>query len=210
MGKIYNCVKICIQAIIMTRRHQSGDKGLFRNLWFSFFLMFIKIKWSHKKVSYGYISLWSLVLMETGENTQCNLRLLIGEVAAGQGHPRVLLPFLMCLIKRAWEVLRLDLQVLGLELRNENQHLVSILGLSLIQSNVSMIQTCKMWRCISTFRYIGTWPFFNFKWIFGILVETDPVPRRWIRLELGHSETMGPSPLQGHMLGDIGLILLFL
>lgn len=96
--------------------------------------MFIKIKWSHKNVSYGYISLWSLVHMETGENTQCNLSLLTGEVADGQGHPRVLLPFLKCLFKRAWEVLRLDLQVLGLELRNENQHLVSILGLSLYRA----------------------------------------------------------------------------
>lgn len=39
--------------------------------------------------------------METAENTQCNLRLLVGEVAASQGHPTVLLPFLMCLFKRA-------------------------------------------------------------------------------------------------------------
>lgn len=46
-----------------------------------------------------------------------------------------------------------------------------------------------MLTCTSTFRYNGTWGFFNSKWIFGMLVETDPLPRRWIRLELGHSET---------------------
>lgn len=77
--------------------------------------------------------------METGENTQGNLRLLIGELAASQGHPTVPLPFPMCLFKGAWEVLRLDLQVLGLELRNESQHLVSMFGLALIQSNVSVL-----------------------------------------------------------------------